>query len=152
METIYKWEFSDNKNRWKLWYTIAISAVIGLTIWWILTKQYWLSFIVILISWITFFIENNSEEIIKIEINELWIKVGWFFYDYSKIDKYSFIYNWEHAIILRLMLNKKWIKNIDLKVDNTICSELNHILPEYIEESEKSELTSSEKVINLLKL
>jgi hypothetical protein len=152
METIYKWNFSDDKGRGKLWYAIAISFVIGISIWWILTKQYWLSFIIILISWIYFFIENNSSDEIDVEINELWIKIAWFFYDFSKIDKYSFIYNWEHAIILRLMLNKKWIKNIDLKINNSIYSELKQILPSFLEESENWELTTSEKFINLLKL
>ena len=152
METIYKWNFSDDKKRGKLWYTLAISTVIGLSIWWILTKQYWLSFIIVLVSWIYFFVENNSPDKIDVEINELGVKVNWFFYDFSKINKYSFIYNWEHAEILRFMLNKKWIKNIDLKINNNICADLKQILPNFLEESEQSELTTSEKLINLLKL
>ena len=152
MEKIYNWEFSDDKNRWKLWYTIAISAVIWLSIWWVLTKQYWLSFIIIFISWIYFFVENNSSEHISVDINELWIKIDWFFYDFSKINKYWFIYHWEHAVALRLMLSKKWIKNIDLKINNDICWELKQILPNFLEEAEDSELTTSEKLINLLKL
>ena len=152
METIYKWNFDDNKNRGKLWYVIAISIVIGLSLWWILTKQYWLSFIIILIAWISFFIENNSSDNIEVEINELWIKVEWFFYDFSKINKYSFIYLWENAILIRLILNKKWIKNIDLKINNNICADLKQILSNYLEESENEELSTSEKLINLLKL
>lgn len=152
MDKIYKWEFSDEKNRGIFWYTIAISIVIWLTIWWILTKQYWLSFIVLLISWITFYIENNSSDIIKIEISNLWIKIWDYFYDYSKIDNFSFIYNQENAILLRLKLNKKWIKNIELKIDNEICENLKEILPDFIEESWKTEQSASDKLINFLKL
>lgn len=150
--TIYEWNFSDAKNRGKLWYIIAISVILWLAIWWIFTKQYGLSFIVFLIAWISFFIENNSAETVEITITELWIKVWDYFYDFSAINDFSFIYSWSDAILLRLSLNKKWIKRIDLKIDNEICSELKKLLPNYIEEVKWGELTSSEKIINLLKL
>lgn len=150
--TIYEWNFSDTKNRGKLWYIIAISVVLGLAIWWIFTKQYWLSFIVFLIAWISFFIENNSAEIVEINITELWIEIWDYFYDFSAINNFSFIYKWSEAILIRLDLNKKWIKRIDLKINNEICSDLKKILPNYIEEVKWWELSSSEKIINLLKL
>lgn len=149
---IYEWSFSDKKNRGKLWYILAISVILWLSIWWIFTKQYGLSFIVLLIAWVSFFIENNSSDIIDISISELWIKVWEYFYDFSSIEDYSFIYNWENAIYLRLNLNKKWIKKIDLKIDNEICSNLKNTLPNFIKEVKWWELTSSEKIINLLKL
>jgi len=88
-----------------------------------------MSFIILLLSGLIFYIENNSEDIINVEINELWIKVSEYFYDYSKIDSYTFIYEWENAVILRLNLQKKWIKIIDLKIDNTVVLELKQILP-----------------------
>jgi len=150
--TIYNWNFSDSKNRWKLWYIIAISIILGLAIWWIFTKQYWLSFIVFLVAWISFFIDNNSSDDVEVYISDLWIKVGDYFYDYSWINNYSFIYSWSNATFLRLDLNKKWIKRIDLKIDNEICSQLKNILPNFIEETKWWELTNSEKIINLLKL
>lgn len=150
--TIYEWSFSDSKNRWKLWYILAISVILWLTIWWIFTKQYWLSFIVILLAWISLFIENNSSETIEVKINELWIKIWEYFYDFKSIDNYSFIYSGENAIFLRLTLNKKWIKKIDLKIDNYICSKLKNILNQFINEEKWWELTFSEKMINLLKL
>ncbi len=150
--TIYEWSFSDSKNRGKLWYIIAISVILWLAIWWIFTKQYWLSFIVFLIAWISFFIENNSAENIDVNITELWISIWDYFYDFSTINNFSFIYSWNNAILIRLELSKKWIKKIDLKVDDQICSDLKKILPNYIEELKWWELTNSEKLINLLKL
>lgn len=150
--TVYEWSFSDSKNRGKLWYIIAISVILWLAIWWIFTKQYWLSFIVFLIAWISFFIENNSAENIDVNITELWISIWDYFYDFSTINNFSFIYSWNNAILIRLELSKKWIKKIDLKVDNQICSDLKKILPNYIEELKWWELTNSEKLINLLKL
>lgn len=151
-EIIYNWEFEDKKNRWSMWYIIAISVVIWLAIWWFLTKQYWMSFIVLLIAWLSYFMENNSEDEIKVEVTNLGIKIWESFYDYSKIDSFSFIYNWENAIYLRLNLNKKWIKNINLIVNNWITWELKPLLNEYLEENPKWELSLSEKLIFLLKL
>ena len=149
---LYSWTFPDEKNRWQLWYIIALSIIIGLVIWWFLTKQYWMSFIILLLSGIIFYIENNSEDNILVEINELWIKVSEYFYDYSKIDSYTFIYEWENAVILRLHLKKKWIKLIDLKIDNTVVLELKQILPNFIKENEKEDFSFTDKIIRMLKL
>ncbi len=148
----YSWKFEDKKNRSSLWYVIALSIVIWLIIWWFLTKQYGMSFIVLLIAWITYFIENNSDDEIEVLIWELWVKIGWSFYEYSRINSYSMIYNWENALLLRLNMNKQWLRNIDLMVNNDIATQLNKILPSLLEENPKWELSLSEKIIHLLKL
>ncbi|MDD3145515.1 MAG: hypothetical protein PHV23_05400 [Candidatus Gracilibacteria bacterium] len=149
---IYEWNFSDTKNRGSLWYIIAISIILGLAIWGIFTKQYGLSLIVFLITGVTFFIENNSSEFVKIEISDLGIKIGDYFYDFSSINDFSYIYSGNNAALLRLNLNKKGIKQIDLKIDNNICLDLKNILPNYLNEGKGGKLTTSEKLINLLKL
>lgn len=149
---LYSWTFPDDKGRWQLWYIIVLSIIIWLVIWWFLTKQYWMSFIILLLSGLIFYIENNSEDIINVEINELWIKVSEYFYDYSKIDSYTFIYEWENAVILRLNLQKKWIKIIDLKIDNTVVLELKQILPNFLKENEKEDFSFTDKIIRMLKL
>lgn len=149
---IYTWEFEDKKNRWTMWYTITLSIVIWLVIWWFLTKQYWMSFIILLITWLSYFIDNNSPDIIKVEITELGIKIWNLFYDYSKINSFAFIYSWENAIFLRLHLNKKWLRYVDLNIDNNIVVDLKWNLNNYIEENSKWELNFSEKIIKFLKL
>jgi hypothetical protein len=148
----YTWKFNDEKNRGTLWYIITLSIVIWLVIWWFLTKQYWMSFIVLLIAWLTYFIENNSPEQIEVNISELWIKIWNSFYDYSKIDSYTFIYTWENANVLRLHFNKKWLRYIDLPITNNLVSDLKWILSDFIEENSKGELSFSEKLIKILKL
>jgi hypothetical protein len=50
---------------------IALSVVIGLVVWGFMTKQYVMSFLIILITGISFFIENNSEENITVTLNQL---------------------------------------------------------------------------------
>jgi signal transduction histidine kinase len=151
-ENLYSWEFNDKKKRGQLWYIIAISIIIWTTIWWFLTKQYWLSFIVLLIGWLYYFNENNSQDIIKIQLLDIWIKINWIFYDYSSIDNYSIIYKEENPLLLRLYLNKRGLRNIDIKINRKNIIQIKNILSNYIEESEKWELTISEKMINLLKL
>lgn len=148
----YTWKFEDKKNRSSLWYIIALSIVIWLAIWWFLTKQYGMSFIVLLIAWLTYFIENNSDDEIEVKIWELWIKIWESFYEYSRINSYSIIYDKENAVFLRLNMNKKWLNNIDLIINNTVISEINKILPQFLEEDSKWELSLSEKIIHLLKL
>jgi hypothetical protein len=151
-EKIYSWKFNDTKNRWKMWYIIAISIVIWATIWWFLTKQYWLSFIILLIAGLYYFVENNSVDNVEVTITNEWIKIDWVYYDYSSIDSYWFIYKSEEPIWLRLFLNKKWIRFIDLKIKRQNISEIRLNLNNYLEESEKIELNFSEKMINILKL
>ena len=151
-ENIYSWEFDDKRNRWTLWYTIALSIVIWLSVWWFLTKQYWMSFIVLLIAWLVYFVENNSEDIIKVQISELGIKIDKTFYDFTSIQSFWIVYKWEEASLLRLNLNKRWLRNIDLKITGKIAKDLKDILIDYIKEVAKIELSMSEKIINLLKL
>ena len=148
----YSWEFDDKKNRWKLWYIIALSIVIWLSIWWFFTKQYWMSFIILLISGLVYFVDNNSENNIKVEINDIWIKISQTFYNFGQINSFWIVYKWEEAILLRLFLNKKWLQTLDIKIDNNMLDDIKNILWEHIEQTNKLELSLSEKFINLLKL
>ncbi len=151
-EIIYSWKFEDNKDRGALWYTIALSLVLGLAIWGFLTKQYGMSFIVLLISGLVYFVENNSPDEVSVNITELWVKISDSFYDFGNISSYSFIYEWEHAVYLRMHMKKKWLREIDLKLNNEIAAELKNVLPNFLEESNKWTLSFSEKLIHILKL
>lgn len=151
-QILYSWKFSDSKNRGNLWYTIAFSLVLGLAIWWFLTKQYGMSFIILLIAGLVYFIENNSQEEIAVVIKDQWIKIDQSFYDYGKIQSYNFVFQWENPIFLRLFLKKQALRTLDLRIDENIIHTLKDILPQLIEESEKQEITLSEKLIKTLKL
>lgn len=151
-KTLYTWTFEDKKDRSPFWYIIAISIVIWLAIWWFLTKQYGMSFVVLLVAGIAFFVENNAEEQITVEIRELWMKISEKFYDFSRINSYTLIYSWENAILLRLNLAQRGISSIDVKINNSIASELKQILPNFIEENPKQDMSLMDKIIYLLKL
>lgn len=148
----YSWTFSTKKERWKMWYIIAFSILIGAVIWGFLTQQYWMSVVFLLLAGLIFYIENNSSDEILVEINETGIRVGESFYDYSKIQSYSLIHHWEQALFLRLHLSKKWIALLDLHIDNTVAWDLKKILPEFITENEQGDLNMTDKIIKFLKL
>ncbi len=149
---LYKWNYEDLRDRSPLWYMIALSIAIGLIIWGFLNRQYGMSIVIMLATWFYYYLENNSDEHVSVEVSDLWIKVQWIFYDYAKIAGYSLVYQWDSAVFLRLMINKRGIWVLNVKVDNTIAANLRSILPNYIEENEKQEISFSEKIISLLKL
>jgi len=150
---LYSWSFNSKKQRWKLWYIIAMSIAIWLIIWGFLSKQYWMSFVIIILSGLVFYVENNSEDIVGVSITDDWIKIENNFYPFSNLSSYWIIYEWENAIIIRLNITKKiWIWTIDINIDNTIVSDIRNILSNFIEENNKEELSFYEKLIRLLKL
>ena len=151
-ELLYKWEFSDNKQRGSLWYVIAASIALWLIIWWFLTNQYGMSFIILLISGIYFFIENNSQDIIGIQVLPEWIQVESTLYDLGSIHEAKFVFYNENPYFLRLQLTRKGLKQIDIHINQKQYSDLQTILPQLFQLWESSKLTVTEKMIILLKL
>ena len=149
---LYTWAYEDMKDRSPIWYVIALSVAIGLIIWWFLTRQYWMSIVIMLVGWFFYFLENNAEDSVSVSITELWVRVQDTFYDYSKIWGFSLVYNWENAIFLRLLIKKRWISVLNIKLDNAIARDIRPILWNYVEENEKQDITFSEKIMHLLKL
>lgn len=150
---LYSWSFNSKKQRWAMWYTIVLSIAIWLIIWWFLSKQYWMSFVIIILVWLVFYVENNSEDIVPVNITDSWIKIENNFYAFSNISNYTIIYENENAIILRFSLDRKiWIQNIDIQIDNNIALDLRNILSNFIEENNKWELNFGEKLIRILKI
>jgi len=111
-----------------------------------------MSIVIMLAVWFYYYLENNSDEQVQVSVSDLWIKVQETFYDYAKIAGYSIVYQWDSAVFLRLMINRRWIWVLNIKLDNTIAANIRSILPNYIEENEKQEISLSEKLISLLKL
>jgi len=151
-DILYSWKFESKKERGSLWYVIALSIVIGLVIWGFFTAQYGMSFIILLVAGVTYFVENNLEDEIKVILTPLGIKVAESFFDYPKIESFSLIYEKENAVLLRLKINKKGIRVFDLEIDNQIALKLKEILPTFVSEDEKGELSFTEKMTRLLKL
>ncbi|PZM85552.1 hypothetical protein DLH72_02060 [Candidatus Gracilibacteria bacterium] len=149
---IYSWNFSEEKNRGALWYIIAISVIVGVVFWGIMTKQYGLSIVIMLAAGVTFYLENNSGTLVNVSISSLGIKIGENFYDFGKINNFSFIYYKGNAVYLKLVLNKRGLKALNLRVDNKVCEDLKQILPNFLKEEKDGDLSFTDKLINILKL
>lgn len=111
-----------------------------------------MSFVIILLTGLFYYLENNSSDTIQVDITRLWIGVEKQFYDYGNINSYTLIYAHKNAVYIRLSLNKKWIKHVDLHIDNEIAGHINDMLPQYIPENGQKDLTFTEKLTHWLKL
>lgn len=149
---LYAWTYEDIKNRSPLWYMIALSVAIWLIIWGFVTKQYGMSVVVMLVIGFFYFLENNSEDQVSVEITDLGVRVQNIFYDYSRISSYGIVYNQDQAIYLRLHLKKRWVGFANLRIDNSSAADLRSILPNFIEENPKQEISLLEKITHFLQL
>jgi len=149
---LYSWKFEDKKDRSPLWYILALSIVIGVVIWGFLTKQYGLSFIFMIITGVVFYVENNSEDEVEVEVTDLGMKIAEKFYDYSRIKSYSVIYSGDKAMFLKLKLSQKGINVLNVKVSNAIVSDIRPIISQFIEENPQEDLAFVDRIIHLLKL
>lgn len=151
--SLYSWSFSSKKDRSQIWYVVVLSIAIWLIIWWFLSKQYWMSFVIIILIGLVFYVENNSNDIIKVSILETWVKVDNNFYSFSNIKSYTIIYENDNAVLLRLsVLNKIWVRSIDIWINDSNLLDIKNILDNFLEENGKEQLKFIEKLIRLLKL
>ena len=149
---LYEFKFNFNKKRWKNWYIIVFSIIIWIVIWWFLTRQYGLSLIIMLFSWVYILLENNIESNnVYVRLTDLWIFLNDIFYPYDKIKFFSIIYDNENPIFLRLYIFST-IKFLDIDIDKNNVSNIKNILWNYIEEKKDDKLTNIDKIIRFLKL
>lgn len=150
---MFSWQFSTKKEKSSSWYTIALIVSIALIIWWYMTGLYIMSIVIIILVWVYFLVENNSPDELGIEINDNWILVWEIFYDYPKLESFWIIYNKNIPLFLRIRLKTRWFKLLDIPLDENIkISELRTFLLNYIEEDEKSEISSLERLMYYMKL
>jgi len=112
-----------------------------------------MSIVVIILAWVYFLVENNSPDELTIEINDNWILVWDIFYDYPKIETFGIIYNKNIPLFLRIRLKARWFKLLDIPLNSElVVSEIRAFLQEYIEEDERNEITTLERLMYYMKL
>lgn len=149
---LYTWKYDDSKNRWPLWYIIVASLAITLFIIGFITKVYGMSFLVVILSWVYFFIENNSEDETLVEIQNLGIKVQENLYDYSRIESFCILYENTQAAYLQLHIKKRNVHTLHIRVNNEISEGIRPILSQYIKEDSQREISFLEKILRICKL
>lgn len=150
---MFNWNFYSKKEKSASWYSIAIIIGLAIIIWWFLIWLYVMSIVVFIFAWVYILVENNSPNIIEIEINENWILIWETFYDFPKIENFSIIYEKNKPLFLRLKLRTTWFKVVDIPFENKVnVASLRAYLLDYIVEDEKWEISWLDKIINYLKL
>lgn len=149
---LYSWTYDDTKNRSPRWYMLALAISIGLIIWGFITGQYGMSILVMLIVGFVYFLENNSEDQVAVQITNLWIAVQDAFYDYPKVQSFSIVYDGPNPIFLRLKLKRRGIPVVNIRLDSSIASDVRPLLVQFLEESDKEEISFIEKITHFLQL
>lgn len=150
---MFYWEFKTKKEKWASWYTTAIIVALAFILWWAVTWMYAMSVVVFIMAWVYMLNENNSPDVMQIEINENWIAVWEVFYDYAKIEAFSIIYSKKTPIFLRLRLNARWFRFMDIPLEWVDwVSDVRTFLLWYVSEDSKWELWTIDKLVNYLKL
>lgn len=151
-KSLYSWKYDDITQRTPTWYIGALAFSIGLIIWGFFTRQYGMSLVIMLIIWFFYFIENNSDDEVSIDINSLGIRIQNTFYDYSRLSSFTLVYDGNNAIFLRIYTKKKWLNALNLRIDTQIAGDIRPILSNFIQENPKGEMGFLEKIGIYLKL
>lgn len=149
---LYSWSFDDKQDRGTLWYTIMLSVVIGLVIWGFLNRWYGMSFIILLISGLFYFVENNSPDVVVVHIGENGVIVGEKLYEYTSMESFGYIYDHGNPILLRFNLTRKWMRALDVRIDSITANEVAPILWQFLEQTPRQDLSFTERLIKWMKL
>ena len=150
---MFSWEFSSKKEKNALWYLIA--GVVGLTliIWGISIGLYIMSVVVFIFAGVYILVENNSPETVHVEVNENGIEIEETFYDYGKIESFGYVYQNSTPLFLRLHLKSKTLRMVDVPLTQDVNpAEMRAYLGGFLPESEQSELSFTERMIQLFRL
>jgi len=147
------WIYDSKRNKWKLWYIIAISIILSFAIWWLIMWIYAMTIVVFLLAWVYFLIENNSEKITKIIVDNEWINVSSTFYAYAQIEYFAIVYSSRNPILLRIKLKWKNSSFTDIYLVEWInIWDLRLFLEQYINEKANVEMNLVEIMLYLLKI
>ncbi|EKE29739.1 MAG: hypothetical protein ACD_2C00109G0003 [uncultured bacterium (gcode 4)] len=150
---MFSWQITTKKEKWASWYMIALVVSVALIIWWYVTGLYAMSIVILLVIWVYILVENNSPDILMVEISENGIMIWDEFYDYPKIDAFSIMYSKNKAVSIRLRLRAKWFKSMDIPLENAPNSaDVRAYLMNFINEDAKWEISWLESLTNYLKL
>lgn len=146
---MFSWIFQSKKEKSATWYLGAIVLALALIAWGIFMGIYILAVVVFIFVGVYMLIENNAPDTVQVEVNENGILVAENFYDYAKIESFGIIYNGSAPYILRIKLRSKGFRLLDLymRPDIINTAELRAYLVSFLQEDEKSELSTSERLL-----
>lgn len=150
---MFTWSFSTHKEHSASWYVVALIVVLSLVLYGIIEGIYLLSIVAFLFAGVYILMENNVSPVTHVEVNEIGIKVGGSFYEYSTLARFAVIYNEDIPVILRLTPLKKLATIIDIPLTQDVNAvELKNYLASFLEEQKDVSLSNSDVLIHAMRL
>ena len=150
---MFSWAFSSHKEHSAGWYIVAIIVVLSLVAYGITQWLYLLSIVAFLFAGVYILMENNSNPVTHVEINEEGIKVGNSFYDMKSLSTFSIIRSGDIPLYLRLIPRKKLSPMIDIPLTQDVNPvALKEWLSNYVEEDKDATLSNSDVIIHAMRL
>ena len=150
---MFSWIYNVKKNKWKLWYLIAIAIILAFALWGLIMGLYAMTIVVLLLAWVYFLVENNSNNDVTVIIDEAWVTISNTFYSYSQLDYFAIIHSWNRPLLLRI--KHKWNNSsfTDVYLIEWLnISEIRIFLSDYIQEKSNVEMTFVEMILYMLKI
>jgi type IV secretory pathway VirB3-like protein len=150
---MFTWNFSTHKEHSASWYIMAIIVVLSLVVYGIVEGIYIMSVVSFLFAGVYILMENNSNPITRVDIDEAGIHVGGSFYDFSSLSSFAIVYVGDRAMYLRITPRKKLSTVIDITLTQDVNPvELKNWLATHLEEEKDVKFSNSDALIHLMRL
>lgn len=107
-----------------------------------------MSVVVLVFAGVYVLVENNSPDVVRVEVDENGVRIGNSFYDYAKIEQFALFFADSTPFLLRLRMKTLGLREIDLKLTPDMnAAELRGFLGQYIPQDENAELSFMEQVL-----
>lgn len=151
--SMFFWSFSSKKERTPKWYIFALIVVLFLIIYGITEGMYLMSIASFLFAGVYVLLENNSNPIIEVKIDDHAIRVNTDVFEFSQIQKFAILSHENVPVLLRIFLKKSFSPVVDIPFTTEVDAyAIKDFLTQYIEIDDTAELSKSDHLINIMKL
>lgn len=150
---MFSWQFTTHKDRPKSWYLIALVVVLFLVIYGIYEWLYLMSVVSFLFAGVYIMMENNTNPITSVLVDEQKIKVNSSVYELSKISRFAYLSDNEKVMMLRIFPKKSIATIIDIPLTEEVDTvALREFLETKIEFDADVDWGKSDRIIHAMRL
>lgn len=150
---MFAWSFSSRKEHGVTWYLVGIIVVLSLVLYGITQELYLMSIVSFLFAGVYILMENNSQPVVSVSIDESGIHVGNSSYEFGELQSFSIIKIADTPTYLRIVPKKKLQPVLDILLTPEVNhQELRSCLRWYLTEDENASLSSADALIHVMRL
>ncbi len=150
---MFFWSFSSKKERTPKWYIFALIVILFLIIYGIIEGLYLMSIASFLFAGVYILMENNSNPVIEVKIDDHAIRANTSVFEFSQIQKFAILSHENVPIMLRIFLKKSFSPVVDIPFTTEVDAyEVKDFLAQYLELDDTAEFTKSDHLINIMRL